>query len=116
MTWYITRILVTAVLVVAIAELSKRSTAAGALLASLPLVSVLAMIWLYTDTRDVGQVAALSRSVFWLVLPSLVFFLVLPALLERAVGFYAALAASAGATIATYFAALILLRQLGIRL
>ena len=98
--YYVVKVIVSAALIVAISELSKRSTFVGALLASIPIVSVLAMIWLYVDTRDAGQVAALSRSVFWLVLPSLVLFVLLPPLLERGYSFYGSLAVSMGATAA----------------
>jgi hypothetical protein len=111
---YLTKIVVTALLVVVISEVSKRSTFVGALLASLPIVSVLAMIWLYNDTRDAMQVAALSKSVFWLVLPSLVLFLLLPAMLARGVHFYLSLAASIGATIIVYLGAISLGRRLGL--
>jgi len=114
-TYYIVKLVVTSALVVAISELSKRSTLAGSLLASLPIVSVLAMIWLYADTRDVAQVAALSRSVFWLVLPSLVLFLMLPALLQRGHGFYPSLAVSIGATVVVYLAAITIGRHLGFK-
>ena len=114
-SYYAVKIVVTAALVVAISELSKRSTLAGSLLASVPIISVLAMIWLYTDTRDVAQVAALSRSVFWLVLPSLVLFLLLPALLERGYEFFTSLAVSIGATILVYLAAIALGRYLGLK-
>ena len=113
--YYVVKLVVTSALVVAISELSKRSTLAGSLLASLPLVSVLAMIWLYVDTRDVAQIAALSRSVFWLVLPSLVLFLMLPALLERGYGFIASLAVSIGATILVYVAAIAVGRHFGFK-
>jgi hypothetical protein len=115
-TQYAVKIVVTAGLVVLISELSKRSTLLGALLASIPLVSVLAMIWLYAETRDVAQVAALSRGVFWLVLPSLALFLLLPALLERGYAFYASLAVSLAATIAAYYVTIVLARQLGLKL
>jgi hypothetical protein len=71
-------------LVLAISEIARRSSFAGALLASIPLVSVLAIIWLYVDTKDVAKVSALSTSVFWLVLPSLVLFVTLPVLLKKA--------------------------------
>ena len=64
MIYYITKIAITVVLVIAIAEISKRSTLIGGILASVPLVSVLAMLWLYVDTRDVEKVAALSTNVF----------------------------------------------------
>jgi hypothetical protein len=112
---YIVKIVVTALLVVAISEVSKRSSFVGALLASIPIVSVLAMIWLYTDTRDVAQVAALSRSVFWLVLPSLVLFLLLPVLLTRGHAFYASLAVSIGATILVYLGAISVGRHFGLK-
>jgi len=116
-TWYyVIKIALTTLLVVAISELSKRSTLTGALLASIPLVSVLAMIWLYVDTRDAAQVAALSRSVFWLVLPSLVLFLLLPILLARGYAFYVSLVASIGATIVVYFVAIATARHFGLRL
>jgi hypothetical protein len=113
---YVVKIAVTALLVVAISELSKRSSFAGALLASIPITSVLAMTWLYADTHDVAQVEALSRSVFWLVLPSLTLFLVLPVLLQRGIGFYAALAASTSATVLVYFAGIAVARHLGFRI
>jgi hypothetical protein len=62
--YYITKIVITTVLIVAVSELAKRSSLMGALLASMPLISVLAMIWLYIDTKDVDKVSALSSSVF----------------------------------------------------
>ena len=113
--YYLVKLVVTAALVVAISELSKRSTFAGSLLASVPIMSVLAMTWLYVDTRDVAQVAVLSRSVFWLVLPSLALFLLLPTLLERGYGFFASLVTSIGATILVYLAAIGLGRHLGFK-
>jgi hypothetical protein len=116
MTYYIVKLVATAALVVLISEISKRSTFIGAVLASLPIVSVLAMIWLYADTRDVAQVAALSKSVFWLVLPSLVLFVLLPVLLERGYNFYASLAISAVATIAGYYVTIAVARYIGFRL
>lgn len=74
MTQYVVKVLITAALIVAVSEVSKRSTFLGGLLASLPLVSFLALLWLYLDTKDTAKVAALSTSIFWMVLPSLVFF------------------------------------------
>jgi hypothetical protein len=115
-TQYVLKVVVTAVLVVLISELSKRSTLIGAVLASIPLVSVLAMIWLYGETRDVAQVAALSRSVFWLVLPSLALFLLLPVLLERGYHFYVSLAASIATTVAAYCLMIVLARPFGLKL
>src|SRR5262245_37058386 len=89
MTQYIIRVALSALIIVAVAEISKRSSFLGGLLASLPLVSFIAMIWLYVDTRDAAKIADLSINIFWLVLPSLVFFLVLPWLLKAKVQFAA---------------------------
>ena len=116
MTYYITKIVVTTALIVLISEVSKRSTLIGAILASVPVVSVLAMIWLYSETRDAAQVATLARSVFWLVLPSLVLFVMLPLLLERGLNFYVSLAASIGVTIIGYYVTIAVVRYFGLRL
>lgn len=115
MSYYIVKIVVTSALVVLISEISRRSSLAGAVLASVPIVSVLAMIWLYTDTRDVSQVSALSRDILWLVPPSLVLFLLLPVLLKRGIGFYPSLAAAIGATVLAYFAAIAIARYFGFK-
>ena len=95
-------------------EIAKRNPIYGALLVSLPLVSILAMVWLWRDTGDSERIAALSEGTFWLVLPTLPMFLVLPALLRHGVSFWAALVLSCGLTIALYILAVWLLRRLGI--
>jgi len=115
MSYYIVKIAVTSTLVVLISEVARRSSLAGAVLASVPIVSVLAMIWLYIDTRDVAQVSALSLDIVWLVLPSLVLFLVLPLLLNRGVGFFPSLGVSIGATVFAYLVAITLVRVFSIR-
>ena len=71
---YLIKIIVTAVLVVLISEAAKRWTLLGAIIASLPLTSILAMVWLYLDTKNVEKVATLSWGIFWVVIPSLAFF------------------------------------------
>ncbi len=80
---YLIKLVISAALIVIVSEVSKRYSLIGGLLASLPLVSYLAMIWLYADTRDAAKVSDLSWSIFWLVLPSLSFFIALPLLLKR---------------------------------
>ncbi|MDQ3624765.1 MAG: DUF3147 family protein [Verrucomicrobiota bacterium] len=116
MTYLLIKTFVSAAIVVAISELSRRSSAAGALLASLPLTSLLAFIWLYRDTHDTAKIAALSTSIFWLVLPSLVLFLALPALLRRGFHFPSALALATAAMLAAYGAMTGALRLFGIKL
>lgn len=116
MAYLLVKTLVSAVLIVAISELSKRSSVLGGLLASLPLVSLLAFFWLYHDTGDTARIAALSTSILWLVLPSLVLFAVLPVLLHRAMPFYPALGLSVLAMLAAYGGMLLVLPRCGIRL
>jgi len=108
------KIALTALLVAAIAELAKRSTFAAAVLASIPLTSVLAMIWLYVDTGDREQVAQLAGGIFWLVLPSLALFIALPLMLRAGWPFAPSLLASGALTVACYFAMIALLKRLGI--
>ena len=88
MTYNIIKILISAILIALISEISKRSTFVGALLASIPIVSVLAMIWLYIDTKSIEKISDLSYGIFWLVLPSLALFILLPILLKNGVNFY----------------------------
>jgi hypothetical protein len=105
-----------ALILVVIAEVAKRSTFWAAALASLPLVSLLAFVWLYLDTGDVQRVAALSSGIFWLVLPSLLLFVLLPLLLRSGYGFWFSLTASCAATALAYLGMVRLLGLFGIRL
>lgn len=116
MAYYTLKILITTVLIVAISEISKRSSFVGALLASIPLISVLAMLWLYIDTKDLAKVSALATSVFWLVLPSLVLFISLPLLIKQGLNFYVSMCLSIALTIAAYGLMLLALDHFGIKL
>jgi hypothetical protein len=102
-TYYIFKIVITTLLVVVISEIAKRSSFMGALLASIPLISVLSMLWLYVETKDVAKVSALSTSIFWLVIPSLSLFVSLPLLLKQGINVYVSFAISLGVTIACYY-------------
>jgi len=112
---YVTKVLLTAIAVVAVTGISKRSTFWGAAVASLPLTSLLAFFWLYVDTGSTERVAVLSQGVFWLVLPSLTFFVVLPLLLHAEFGFWRSLSVSCVATALAYFAMVWCLARFGIR-
>ena len=116
MTYYVIKIALTTILIVAISEVAKRSSLVGAILASVPLVSVLAMFWLYIDTRDVARVSSLSSSVFWLVLPSLALFLALPLLLKQGLNFYLSMGVSIGITVVCYFLMISALNHYGVKL
>lgn len=103
MAYYILKIVITTLIIVLISEIAKRSSFVGAILASVPLVSVLAMLWLYIDTKDISKVSELSSSIFWLVLPSLVLFVTLPLLLKQGINFYLSMSISIGATVLGYW-------------
>ena len=111
---YVIKTLLTAALVVAVAEVAKRSTFWGAVIASLPLTSLLAFVWLYLDTGSAARVADLSQSVLWLILPSLTLFLILPLLLRWGVQFWVSLALSCAATALAYVAMVWCLGRIGI--
>ena len=102
--------------IIAIAsEVARRSSLLGAVLISLPLTSILAMLWLWRDTRDKGEIAALSWSILWVVVPSVVFFVVLPLAL-RTTNFWPALVLAGLATAAAYGLWIVGARQLGLDL
>lgn len=116
LTYYLVKIAITTILIVAISEIAKRSSFVAAVLASIPLVSVLAMLWLYVDTKDVAKVGALATSVFWLVLPSLALFVALPLLLKQGINFYLSLGISIGITVGCYFLTVSVLNYYGVKL
>ena len=92
------------IVIAAASEIAKRSPGIGALVASLPLVSVLGMVWLWRDTRDPVRMAEHAGATFWYVLPSLPMFLLIPAMLGRGVPFWLALASGCLLTTALYLA------------
>ncbi len=99
---FLIKVLVSALLIAAISEVAKRNPSLGALIASLPLISILAVIWLWWDTHDPVLVASHLQSTFWLVLPSLPMFLIVPFLLRAGHSFWPSLAAGIFATVLLY--------------
>ena len=100
----IAKALLSGAIIVAIAEIGKRLPALGALVASLPLVSVLGMTLLWHERPDAENMAVHAESTFWYVLPSLPMFLVIPALLRSGLSFWLALAAGCALTVVLYLA------------
>jgi polyferredoxin len=115
--WYlIIKAALSGVLIAIISEVAKRYPGFGGLIASLPLVSVLGMIWLWRDKPDVANMAAHVEATFWFVLPSLPMFLVMPVLLRQGVSFWAALLIGCGLTIALYSLMVAVGPRFGLRL
>ncbi|HEY8102000.1 MAG TPA: DUF3147 family protein [Burkholderiaceae bacterium] len=115
MLQYIAKIIVSAILIAVVSELAKRNSIWAATLASLPLISLLAFIWLYIETGDANRIATLAQGIFWLVLPSLVLFILLPILLRAGWNFWPSLLASCIATAGAYAAMAWLLSRFGVR-
>lgn len=106
---------ITAGLVVLISEVAKRSDKIGALIASLPLVTVLTLIWLHVERQPMTKIANHAAYTFWYVLPTLPMFLAFPALLARH-GFWLALALSLLLTMVLFLCFALLMRRFGIAL
>jgi hypothetical protein len=116
MLYLLAKAALSGILIAAASEIARRSPTYGALIVSLPLISILAMVWLWRDTGDPTRIAALSQGTFWLVLPTLPMFLVLPGLLRLGAGFWLAMGASCLLTVGLYLLTLWALPRLGISL
>lgn len=116
MLYLIFKAAVSGVIIALASEIARRAPVVGALILSLPLMSLLAVVWLWRDTRDVERVATHVEATFWYVLPSLPLFLVLPVLLRRGIGLWPALAASIVMTIGLYLGMAWLLARGGVKL
>ena len=116
MLYLVIKALLSGAIVAAVSEIARRYPGWGGLLASLPLTSLLAMIWLWRDSHDAEKVAELAGSVVWFILPSLPMFLVLPALLRSGIGFWVALAIWIAGTLALYALWFWVAPKVGIRL
>ena len=103
-------------IVAAVAEIARRYPGWAGLVASLPLVSLLAMTWLYVDTRDTARVADLASSTFWFFLPSMPMFLIIPGLLRSGWSWAATMAVAIAVTLALYALMFWAAPRLGIRL
>jgi hypothetical protein len=111
---FVLRAGVSGVLIALVALLARRSPALGALVASLPLVSVMGMMWLWHDTRDPARLAAHAEATLWYVLPSLPMFVLIPVLLRHGIGFWPALGAGCALTVALYLATVAIAARFGV--
>lgn len=112
--YFLIKVVLSAFIIAGVSEVAKRSPAFGALIVSLPLVSILGMMWLWRDTQDPMRLAAHAQATFWYVLPSLPMFLVLPVLLRRGLSFWPGLCLCIVLTILLYWAMAAFLRRFGI--
>ena len=115
MSWLITKYLITAAVVVAISEIAKRSDKLGGFVAALPLITFLALIWLYVEKQPQEKIANHAWYTFWYVLPTLPMFLAFPFILPR-IGFWPTMGASIVITFVCFGLFALVVRQFGIEL
>jgi uncharacterized membrane protein (GlpM family) len=115
MAWLVSKYLITAAVVVIVSEAAKRSDRLGGLIAALPLVTVLALIWLYVERQPQAKIANHAWYTFWYVVPTLPMFLAFPVLLPR-LGFWPTLLACVVITVACFWLFALLVRRFGIEL
>jgi len=110
------KLLLSSGIIVIVSEIAKKNAFIGGLIASIPLVSVMAMVWLYIDTKDIENINALSKSILWMVVPSLALFISLPVLLKSGVNFYISMGISILVTMGCYWLTIAALTKFGIKL
>ena len=114
--WYLVKTMLTAVVIVVVSEVAKKNALMASLIASLPLVSVIVMVWVFGETGDSQKIIKYSTGTFWYVLPSLPMFLVLPWLMQKGWGFHLALLACILMTGGLYLAMTKILDNFGLTL
>jgi hypothetical protein len=102
MSYFVLKAMLSGLLIAAISEIARRSPGVAALVASLPLISILGMIWLWRDTGDAAKIATHAEATFWYVLPSLPMFLLVPWLIRSGIGFWPSLAIGCLVTFGLY--------------
>lgn len=115
MAWIVTKYFLTAAVVVLVSELAKRSDKLGGFVAALPLVTLLALIWLHVENQSQEKIANHAWYTFWYVVPTLPMFLAFPALLPR-IGFWSTMLASVAITVICFGLFALLVRRFGIEL
>jgi hypothetical protein len=116
MLYLAVKAIVSGIIIAIVSEVARRSPGWGALIVSLPLVSILGMLWLWRDTHDPVRLAAHAQATFWFVLPTLPMFLLVPALLRQGLSFWTALAAGCALTVLLYLAMTLIGARFGLRL
>ena len=115
--WYLfIKAAISGVLIAIISEVAKRYPGFGGMIASLPLISVLGMVWLWRDKPDAANMAAHVEATFWFVLPSLPMFLLIPAMMRHGIGFWASLVTGCILTVVLYSVMVWVGPRLGLRL
>jgi len=116
MLYFAAKAALSGLIIAVVSDVARRSPTLGALIVSLPLVSILGILWLWHDTSDAERIAAHAQSTFWYVLPTLPMFLVMPAMLRHGIGFWPTLATCCALTFALYLATVWTMGKFGMTL
>lgn len=114
MSWFVLKAVLSGLVVAVVSEIARRNSVMAAFFASLPLVSILGMIWMWLEAKDVERIARHSEATFWYVLPSLPMFLLLPLLLRAGLSFWGSLVVGSLVTAVSYLLLVWLAPRLGL--
>ncbi|MBI86774.1 MAG: hypothetical protein CMG63_01710 [Candidatus Marinimicrobia bacterium] len=109
------KLLISSLIIALISEYSKKSSFFGSLIASVPIISVLSLIWIYFESKDIEQIKNLSNSIFWMVIPSLMLFISFPPLINAGLNFWTSLIIAIILTIIFYILTILILFSYGIK-
>jgi len=112
--FFFVKVIVTALVIVLVSEISKRSSFMAAVLVSLPLTSLLSFIWIYVESKDLQKISTLSTDVLLMILPSLLLFIALPLFIKWGMNFWLSLSLSCALTALTYAAYVKVLSRFGV--
>ena len=112
---YFIKVFISSVIIVLVSEIAKKDNFYGGLIALIPLVSVLSMIWLYVDTNDIDKVKAPANGILWMVVPSMSLFIILPILINCGIKFYLSLTISILITMVCYLLTISFLNYFGFK-
>ena len=112
---YFIKLFISSAIIVIVSEIAKKDNIIGGLIASIPIVSVLSMIWLYIDTNDIDKVKAPANGILWMIFPSMSFFIVLPILINCGIKFYLSLTISILITMVCYLSTISFMNYFGFK-
>ena len=112
---YFIKVFISSAIIVLVSEIAKKDNIIGGLIASVPIVSVLSMIWLYIDTNDIDKVKALANGILWMIFPSMSLFIILPILINCGIKFYLSLTISILITMVCYLSTISFMNYFGFK-
>ena len=112
---YFIKVFISSAIIVLVSEIAKKDNIIGGLIASIPIVSVLSMIWLYIDTNNINKVKALANGVLWMIFPSMSLFIIFPILINCGIKFYLSLTISILITMVCYLITISFMNYFGFK-